>query len=123
MSGPRLPSTPLYVSDCLGATRQFTLAERGAYSDLLFLPWNIGPLPNDPRRLASLIGCTAREFAAVWPAIHDKFANTPAGLVNERLEAHRVRTTAAVKAKREGARLTNEYLAQKRRAAGAGYDA
>ena len=87
----RLPHMPFFVNDYLGATRHFSLAERGAYCDLLFLEWNIGPLPQEPVRLAAMIGCSPRQFSAVWPAIRNKFAIAGAGLVNERLEAHRVK--------------------------------
>jgi len=89
--GMRLPHMPFFVNDYLGATRHLTLAERGAYTDLLFLEWNIGPLPQDPARLAAMIGCSPRQFSAVWPAIQGKFAIVATGLVNERLEAHRAK--------------------------------
>jgi uncharacterized protein YdaU (DUF1376 family) len=88
----RLPHMPFFVNDYLGATRHMTLAERGAYTDLLFLEWNIGPLPADPARLAAMIGCTPKQFAMVWPTVCKKFVEAPNGLVNERLELHRARS-------------------------------
>lgn len=89
MSRQRLHHMPFFVADYIGATRHLTLAERGAYTDLLFLSWSIGTLPKDPARLALMICCTPKEFAKVWPAIRAKFVETEAGYVNERLEAHR----------------------------------
>ena len=83
---------PLFVNDYLGATRHMTLAERGAYTDLLFMEWNIGPLPADPARLSAMIGCTLKQFSAIWPTVKKKFIETAEGLVNERLELHRVKS-------------------------------
>ncbi len=83
---------PFYVNDYLGATRHMTLAERGAYTDLLFLEWNIGPLPADPIRLSAMIGCTQKEFTVIWPTVRRKFTATETGLVNERLELHRIKS-------------------------------
>jgi len=83
---------PWFPRDYICATRHFSLAERGAYSDLLFVEWEVGPLPNDPVRLARLIGCTIEEFKEVWPAICGKFDDCRDGtgsLVNWRLEEER----------------------------------
>jgi len=88
-TGDSLAMLPWFVRDYIAATRQFSLAERGAYTDLLFLSWEIGPLPKDLARLARLIGCDRTEFASVWPVIRDKFTETAEGLVNIRLEEHR----------------------------------
>jgi uncharacterized protein YdaU (DUF1376 family) len=110
----RLPHMPFFVNDYLGATRHLTLAERGAYTDLLFLQWNLGPLPVDSNRLASLLGCTPKQFAMIWPAIQGKFIDTDAGLVNERLEYHREKTIKLQKKHRDGAEITNARLAAQR---------
>lgn len=91
MSRQRLHHMPFFVADYLGATRHMTLAERGAYTDLLFLSWSIGALPKEPSRLALMICCTPKEFAKVWPAISNKFIETKVGLINERLETHRIK--------------------------------
>jgi uncharacterized protein YdaU (DUF1376 family) len=82
---------PLFVRDYVTATRHLTLAERGAYTDLLFFQWELGVLPREPERLARLIGCSADEFAEVWTAIQGKFTKTDFGLLNTRLEQHRVK--------------------------------
>lgn len=93
----RLPHMPLFVNDYIGATRHMSLAERGAYTDLLFLEWNIGPLPADPRRLAAMISCPPRAFAKIWPTVSKKFIETAEGLINERLELHRVKAIEIAK--------------------------
>lgn len=107
---PRLPYMPFFVSDYLGKTRHLTLAERGAYCDLLFHSWNIGPLPKERSRLAAMIGCTPREFRALWPKIREKFTEMPAGYVNSRLEAHRIKAEAKLQGHMEGAKKTNQKL-------------
>lgn len=87
-----LPRMPWFPRDYLVSTRHFSLAERGAYSDLLFISWDIGPLPADPVRLARLLGCNPQEFAAVWEVVREKFCDCMDGtgrLINARLEQHR----------------------------------
>jgi uncharacterized protein YdaU (DUF1376 family) len=100
MKKDHLPVMPFYVRDYITATRGLTLAERGAYFDLLCIEWASGsPLPADPARLASLIGCQKRTFEALWPSLRCKFEMTPDGYINERLESER----RIVLAKRERA--------------------
>jgi len=100
---PTLAMCPFYVRDHLSGTRSLTLAERGLHTDLLFFEWDTGPLPNDPKRLARMVGVDVEEFKALWPALQSKFVLTEAGIVNERLEQERrkslnLRTKAAEKA-------------------------
>jgi uncharacterized protein YdaU (DUF1376 family) len=95
MAGPKppaLPMLPWWPSDYFSATRSFTLAERGAYTDLLFYSWLNGPLPHEPERLARLVGVTPQEFADVWPTVRSKFEATAQGLINHRLERERRRS-------------------------------
>jgi uncharacterized protein YdaU (DUF1376 family) len=86
---PTLSMLPWFPRDYLAATRGMTLAERGAYTDLLWYAWDMGALPNDPKRLARMLGVDADEFDTVWPAIKLKFVLTETGIVNERLERER----------------------------------
>jgi uncharacterized protein YdaU (DUF1376 family) len=87
---PTLSMLPWFPRDYLAATRGMTLAERGAYTDLLWFAWDMGALPNDPKRLARMLGVSADEFAEVWPAIKPKFALTETGgIENKRLERER----------------------------------
>jgi len=90
-SGKRFPMLPWFPSDYLTATRHMSLAERGLYTDLLFYEWLQGPLPREPKQLAQLVGCRLTEFLRHWPTVQPKFADTPAGLVNARLEQHRTK--------------------------------
>jgi uncharacterized protein YdaU (DUF1376 family) len=80
---------PFFVRDYVASTRHMSLTERGAYTDLLFFQWENERLPVEPDRLARLIGCTAEEFAIVWPHIRGKFVEANGGLLNQRLEEHR----------------------------------
>ena len=114
MATLRLPHMPFFVSDYLGATRHMTLAERGAYTDLLFAQWNIGPLPADTSRLAAMISCSPRDFAKVWPAIRPKFVETPDGLVNQRLELHREKTIRLAEKRATAGRKGGKASAEKR---------
>jgi uncharacterized protein YdaU (DUF1376 family) len=85
-SGPWLP---WFHGDFTRATLGWTLLERGAYVMLLGASWEIGPLPADKRRLASIIGVQLEELETVWPVVGPKFQVTSRGLVNPRLEVHR----------------------------------
>jgi uncharacterized protein YdaU (DUF1376 family) len=85
-----LAMMPFYVRDHLIATRHMTLAERGAYFDLLCVLWDSQePLPKDPDRLSRLVGCSKKEFAQLWPVLRRKFIEKDGGLVSRRLEIER----------------------------------
>ncbi len=91
MSAPPkgFPYVPFYLGDFLRSTAGWTLLERGGYWMLLATQWEIGPLPEDPTRLAAILGLDAPTFASAWSVIGRKFEHTPDGLVNRRMEAHR----------------------------------
>ena len=109
-TGNSLALLPFFVRDYIAATRHLSLAERGAYTDLLFLSWEMGALPSDPARLARLVGCGAEEFRQVWPAIRGKFIETEAGFVNARLEEHRAESMQRSAAARASAQARwNRY--------------
>jgi uncharacterized protein YdaU (DUF1376 family) len=103
---------PWFVRDYIAATRHLSLAERGAYTDLLFLSWEMGPLPSDPTRLARLIGVSAPEFKRVWLTLRLKFAETEKGLVNTRLEQHRAESMDRSAKARSSAQLRWERARQ-----------
>ena len=88
-TGKQLALLPWFVRDYVTATRHLSLAERGAYTDLLWFQWEHGVLPFEAERLARLLGCGQDEFEKVWPAIQEKFTSRAGGLVNLRLEEHR----------------------------------
>lgn len=98
---------PFWPKDYISATRAKRLAERGAYSDLLFFQWELGVLPGDTPTLARLLGVSQDEFNDVWPAIKDKFVERDGGLVNERLEMHREKALRKRDGFRRGAAKTN----------------
>jgi uncharacterized protein YdaU (DUF1376 family) len=83
---------PFFVRDYITATRHMTLAERGAYTDLLFFQWENGRIPKETDRIARLIGSSIEEFSGLWPQIRDKFADSDGGLTNMRLEDHRAKS-------------------------------
>jgi uncharacterized protein YdaU (DUF1376 family) len=107
MSGKSLAMMPWFPRDFIAATRHLALAERGAYRELLDYQWEMGVLPKDPTRLARLLVITPEEFTPIWAAIGDKFDDCGHGLVNKRLEEHRIKAVAQRDKKVSGAEKTN----------------
>jgi uncharacterized protein YdaU (DUF1376 family) len=106
-TGNSLAMLPFFPRDYLAATRHMSLAERGVYTDLLWLQWENGPLPDDAERLANMVGCQLAEFERLWQVVGRKFERTEQGLLNRRLELHR-EEALRLKAKRsKGASITN----------------
>ena len=85
-SGPWLP---WFHGDFLAATQGWNITERGVYFLLLGASWEMGPLPDDRRRLAGIVGAQLEDFDEAWKVVRPKFEVTEAGLVNRRLEQHR----------------------------------
>jgi uncharacterized protein YdaU (DUF1376 family) len=85
-SGPWLP---WFHGDFIRATQGWTIVERGVYFLLLGASWEMGPLPNDHRRLAGIVGAQLDEFDEAWKTVRPKFTLTSRGLTNRRLEVHR----------------------------------
>lgn len=102
-----LPMMPWFPKDYLSATRLMTLAQRGAYCDLLFYQWELGPLPDDAEKLARLIGASLEEFIPIWKEIESKFAQRDGKRINEILESHRDEATRLANARSKGAKITN----------------
>jgi len=71
--------------------RGLSLAQKGAFTDLLFFEWDDGPLPNDPEILMRMLGVNAEEWSrVVLPILDAEFRqNADCRFVNERLEAER----------------------------------
>lgn len=91
-------------------TRTMTLAQRGAYIDLLVYSARVGPLPNDHAALASMLGITAAEFATIWcePLASCWIDAGGSMILNPRLE-HERSQAASRSAKRSAAgRAANE---------------
>jgi uncharacterized protein YdaU (DUF1376 family) len=81
-------SYPWYIADWRESETRIdmTLEQRGLYRELLDACYREGSLPNDPRKLIALAGCTPREFSRSWPAVKPKFTESSDG----RLENRRV---------------------------------
>lgn len=76
----------LYVADYLGDTRHLTTEQHGAYLLLLMTMWRSdGRLPNDPRKLARITGCTASRWAKISDDVLAFFEVDGDDLTNKRL--------------------------------------
>lgn len=102
-----LAMMPWFPRDFIAATRHFTLAERGAYRELLDSQWELGILPNDESRLARMLGVSMEEFASVWITVRTKFDAVSGGLLNKRLEDHRKKAIDGRNKKVAAAAYTN----------------
>jgi uncharacterized protein YdaU (DUF1376 family) len=98
-----LPMMPWYPRDFLAATQGWSLCERGAYFLLLGAQWEMGALSKEPRELALIVGVGVSEFKAIWRKVRPKFEDTHAGLVNRRLEVHRMEALHRSQAARQAA--------------------
>lgn len=64
---------PLYVREYIADTRVLTLAEKGAYMDLLAHQWLNGSIPKTGEARRRVTGATEAEWKEVWPALAAKF--------------------------------------------------
>jgi uncharacterized protein YdaU (DUF1376 family) len=85
---------PLFFSDFLGATAEWTGEERALYLLLLGYQWTLGSLPSDWRRLVMLVGWLEENFKECWPTVSRKFEERDGRLYNRRLEEHRAKAKA-----------------------------
>lgn len=71
MAPEKSPAFQFYPNDFLmdGKVAGMSLQERGAYITLLCICWKECSLPNDPVRLARMIGVPAPVFRKLWPAL------------------------------------------------------
>ncbi len=84
---------------------EMDLEQRGAFHEMLCLSWQMGPVPNDPERLAILIGVKPADFIRAWrkPLVRC-WRKTRKGLVNDRLERERTWSESRQKKARESAK-------------------
>ena len=84
----KMPAFPLYASDFLTDTREWTDAEVGMYCRLLFTEWVNGSIPANPERLKLLVASDQDEFRQAWEeTICHKFESDGNGrLINPRME-------------------------------------
>lgn len=73
-----------------------SLAERGAYLELLCHQWRNGSIPDDMERLRKIARCTAKEMTQVWPKVSPMFppADEDGRLANGRMSRERVKAEA-----------------------------
>jgi uncharacterized protein YdaU (DUF1376 family) len=101
---------PLYVRDFLSdpLVVGMPFKERAAYLFMLMLSWEVGPLPDDPARIARMIGLARTPddstTHAVCALLQDCFEKGPAGWTNPRLERERVRVDEILVEARERTR-------------------
>lgn len=65
------PALPLFTDAYIGDTRHLTLEEHGAYLLLLMIAWRSPDcrLPNDDKRLATMLGISLKKWLALRPAL------------------------------------------------------
>jgi uncharacterized protein YdaU (DUF1376 family) len=96
------PFMPLFFGDFLASTPTWDGEERGLYLLLLAYQWSAGPLPTDTKRLAKMTGYDHDKFQVLWlNVVRSKFEETATGLVNARLEDHRLKSLAISKKRAE----------------------
>lgn len=72
--------------------QKLSWVQRGAYRELLDECWAEGSIPDDPHKLADIVGCSAAEMREMWPALKSFFveiAGIPGRLANHRLDRER----------------------------------
>lgn len=68
------PYMRFWVSDYLGDTRHLTTQEHGAYLLLIMAYWmNEGPLADDDKRMARIVGMTGRDWSKAKKTISEFF--------------------------------------------------
>jgi len=91
----KAPAFQFYPRDFLSDSNQMamSLQEAGAYIRLMCHCWDDGSIPDDPIRLARLVGTTSNQMRKLWPAIRHCFRNgrQHGRLVHPRLEKERVK--------------------------------
>jgi uncharacterized protein YdaU (DUF1376 family) len=87
------PFMPLFVGDFLAATADWDGEAASLYMTLLGYQWTLdsNSLPTDPASICKLVRWDRELFDRFWPDVSHKFVRRGNRLVNERLEAHRVR--------------------------------
>lgn len=85
MAKEKDPAFLLYSKDWLQGTAGLMPDEKGVYIDLLAHQHQDGDLPNDPKRLARMVGLSQSEFDAIWANLKCKFTENNNRLVNRKL--------------------------------------
>lgn len=87
------PSLPLFTDAYIGDTIHLTNEEHGVYLRLLMFAWRSPDcaLPLDDKRLALMVGVTAKKWASLKPAVMVFWEQTEAGWQQGRLTFERQR--------------------------------
>ena len=93
------PAFLFYPKDWLSGTSDMMLDEKGAYIDLLAQQHQHRVLPDDPARLARMVGLSQDEFDRIWVKVSTKFIHVSGSMVNLKLK--RVIDERAVNAKKK----------------------
>jgi uncharacterized protein YdaU (DUF1376 family) len=89
------PAFQLYVRDFLIGVMTLSNEEVGAYTRLLLYQWDTGCIPDDPVKLARILGVSAEEAERLFMALAHKFVHVHDGCWrNERLENERKKQAA-----------------------------
>jgi uncharacterized protein YdaU (DUF1376 family) len=78
-----------YASDFISGTLRLSLEEKGAYSLILDLIYDRGgPIPDDPRYIAGVCGCSVRKWNAIRNRLLEmgKIEISAAGITNSRAD-------------------------------------
>lgn len=100
-----LPYVPWFHGDFLRSTAGWMPMERFTYWMLLCAQHEIGVLPNDMARLATIAGIDMNTMNTVWPVVGKKFTTTRTGLLNKRMEEHRKKQLDYRRRQSEGGKL------------------
>lgn len=108
MASEKSPAFQFYPKDFLtdGNVAGMSLPERGAYITLLCLCWQEQSLPDDPQKLARMVGISKAAFTKLWPALSQCFAAVDGRLSHKRLDEERQKQEAFRQRQAERARRT-----------------
>jgi uncharacterized protein YdaU (DUF1376 family) len=76
---------PLYVGDYRRDTAHLTTLEHGAYLLLIMHYWETGPLPDDDRRLAQIVGLSLKQWLAVRETVKSFFLRSAVKMNSQQL--------------------------------------
>lgn len=82
---------PIFGDAYLADTQHLTLEEHGAYFKLLLIAWRSPhcALPDDDKRIATMLGVTAKKWAALRPTVMAFWTRTEHGFEQKRLSKER----------------------------------
>ena len=96
MAGRQSPSFQFYPRDWLASSsvRRMTLAERGAYIDLLAYAWQDGGFPDDDAEIARMLQVSTSVWRKLARRVRPRFEVQDGRLINARLECVRAEQAA-----------------------------